>query len=125
MKKNVHRLSIVSQERIADEIMKKLEAPVPSKGFYLMDETGVLQAVMPEVAGLKKGLMLTRARNFLPHTLKVLDNASKHTKDVYVRMAALLHDIGKPRTYRFEKDKVSFHRHEFVGERMAYKLCSG
>ncbi len=123
MRKNVPRLSIVSQERIADEIMKTLEASVPSRGFYLMDETGVLDAVMPEVSGLKEKQNVYPCKELLPHTLKVLDNASKHTKDVYLRMAALLHDIGKPRTFRYDNGKVSFHRHEFVGERMAYKLC--
>ncbi len=122
MKKNVHRLSIVSHERIADEIMKTLEASVPSKGFYLMDETGVLQAVLPEVAGLKEKQGYYPCKELLPHTLKVLDNASGHTRNVYLKMAALLHDIGKPRTFRFDNGKVSFHRHEFVGERMAYKM---
>lgn len=124
MRKNVFRLSIVSQERIADEIMKTLEAPVPSRGFYIMDETGVLQVVMPEVAGLKEKQGYYPCKELLPHTLQVLDNVSRHTRDVYIRMAALLHDIGKPRTFRYDNGKVSFHRHEFVGERMAYRMFS-
>ncbi len=124
MKKNVSRLSIVSRERISEEIIKILEATVPSRGFYLMDETGVLDRVMPEVARLKERQGEQQCKELLPHTLKVLDNASKHTKDVYLRMASLLHDIGKPRTFRVENGKVSFHRHEFVGERMAYKMLN-
>jgi poly(A) polymerase len=123
MKKNVFRLSIVSRERIAEEVIRTLEAPIPSRGFYLMDEIGALPLILPEVEGLKERQAFNMTKELFPHTLKVLDNASKHTKDVYLRMAALLHDIGKPKTFRIENGKVSFHRHEFVGERMAYKIC--
>ncbi|MBN1445576.1 MAG: HD domain-containing protein [Candidatus Omnitrophica bacterium] len=122
MRKNVSRLSIVSRERISDEIMKMLESRMPSRGFYLLDETGALALILPEVHGLKEK-QAAPCKELFPHTLKVLDNVSGHTKDVYLRMAALLHDIGKPKTFMLDKGKVSFHRHEFVGQKMAYSLC--
>jgi len=122
MKKNVSRLSIVSRERISDEIMKMLESRIPSRGFYLLDQAGALALILPEVHGLKEK-QAAPCKELFPHTLKVLDNVSLHTKDVYLKMAALLHDIGKPKTFMLDKGKVSFHRHEFVGQRMAYALC--
>jgi len=122
MKQNVFRLKIVSCERITEEILKILELYVPSKGFYLMDDIGVLDILLPEVAALKNQAA-ENCKELFPHTLKVMDNASRHTKNVYLKLAALLHDIGKPSTFREEKGKVSFHRHEFVGERMAYRIC--
>ena len=123
MKKNVTRLSIVSHERISYEIMKILESHIPSRGFYLMDDIGVLSSLLPEVYKLKEKQTAHACKELFPHTLKVLDNVSEHTKDVYLRMAALLHDIGKPKTFRVDKGKVSFHRHEFLGQKMAYILC--
>ena len=123
MKKNVFRLKIVSEERIADEILKMSEVFQPSRAFYLLEEIDALKIVLPEVSGLKEEKAEYPCKALLPHTLKVLDNASLHTKNVYLRLAALLHDVGKPKTFRIESGKVSFHRHEFVGERMAYKIC--
>ncbi|MCD6407828.1 HD domain-containing protein, partial [bacterium] len=123
MKKNGFRLKIVSEERIADEILKMLEAYQPSRGFYLMDEVGILEIVLPEVAALKEKRTDHPCKELFPHTLKTLDNISKHTRNVYLKLAALLHDIGKPATLKVEKGKVSFHRHEFVGEKMASKIC--
>jgi len=123
MKKNVSRLSIVSIERISEELLKTLEAREPSRGFYLMDEVGILDIVLPEVSALKEKRTDHPCKELFPHTLKVLDNISVHTKDVYLRMAALLHDIGKPLTLQVVDGKVSFHRHEFVGQKMAYKIC--
>ena len=123
MKKNVSRLSIVSIERISEELLKTLEAREPSRGFYLMDEVGILDVVLPEVSALKEKRTDHPCKELFPHTLKVLDNISVHTKDVYLRMAALLHDIGKPLTLQVVDGKVSFHRHEFVGQKMAYKIC--
>jgi len=87
-----------------------------------MDDIGVLDILLPEVAALKNQAA-ENCKELFPHTLKVMDNASRHTKNVYLKLAALLHDIGKPSTFREEKGKVSFHRHEFVGERMAYRIC--
>ncbi|HNS33106.1 MAG TPA: HD domain-containing protein, partial [bacterium] len=122
MKKNVFRLKIISQERITDELFKILELHIPSRGLYLMDRTGVLDVILPEVSELKNQ-SADNCKELFPHTLKVLDNVSRHTKNTNLKMAALLHDIGKPKTFREEKGKVSFHRHEFVGERMAYNIC--
>ncbi|HOK56247.1 MAG TPA: HD domain-containing protein [bacterium] len=123
MKKNKDRIKIVSEERIADEIMKILESSTPSIGFKLMDEIGLLEIILPEVANLKEKRTDHPCKELFPHTLKTLDNISKYTKNVYLRLAALLHDIGKPYTLAVEDGKVSFHRHEFVGEKMAYNVC--
>ncbi len=123
MKKNKDRIKIVSEERIADEIMKILECSQPSIGFKLMDEIGLLEIILPEVANLKERRTDHPCKELFEHTLKTLDNISKHTKNVYVRLSALLHDIGKPYTLKVENGKVSFHRHEFVGEKMSYNIC--
>jgi poly(A) polymerase len=123
MKKNRERIKIVSWERIADEIMKILEASKPSYGFYLMDIVGILEIILPEISALKEKTTDHPCKELFGHTLKTLDNISKHTKNVYIRLSALLHDIGKPYTLRIEDEKVSFHRHEFVGEKMSYDVC--
>jgi len=123
MKKNASRLSIISQERITDEVLKILSAPLPSAGFYLMDEIGILEIILPEIFALKEKRTDHPCKNLFEHTLKTLDNISKHTRNVYLRFAALLHDIGKPYTLRDENGKVSFHRHEFVGEKISYRVC--
>jgi len=122
MKKNVDRLRIVSQERITDEILKMLESYTPSKGLYLMDEIGAFDLIFPEATALKEQAA-ENCKELFPHTLKVVDNVSRRTRNVYLKLAALLHDIGKPQTYKEENGKVSFHRHEFVGEWMAYRIC--
>jgi len=122
MKKNSFRLRIVSQERIADEILKMMESPKPSIAFYLMDETGVLEEVLPELTALKEK-KAEPCKELFAHTLKTVDNVSLHTKNIYLKIATLLHDIGKPKTFKIENGKVSFHRHEFVGAKMAYKVC--
>lgn len=124
MRKNRERIKIVSEERIADEIIKILESSTPSTGFKLMDEIGLLEIILPEVANLKEKKTDHPCKDLFPHTLKTLDNTSKLTKNVYIRLSALLHDIGKPYTLKIENGKVSFHRHEFVGEKMSYKICS-
>ncbi|MCX8082683.1 MAG: CCA tRNA nucleotidyltransferase [bacterium] len=123
MKRNVSRLHIVSTERISEEILKILEAKEPSRGFYLLDEIGALEIILPEVSALKEKKTEHPCKELFPHTLKVLDNTSAHTKNIYLKMAALLHDIGKPSTLQIINGKVSFHRHEFVGQKMAYKIC--
>lgn len=123
MKKNVSRLSIVSMERISEEILKILETKTPSRGFYLMDEIGALGIILPEVAALKEKMTDHACKELFTHTLRVLDNISIHTKDIYIKMAALLHDIGKPVTFKAENGKVSFHRHEFIGQKMASQIC--
>jgi putative nucleotidyltransferase with HDIG domain len=123
MKKNRERIKIVSWERIADEIMKILEASKPSYGFYLMDKIGILEIILPEISALKEKRTDHPCKELFDHTLKTLDNISRHTKNVYIRLSALLHDIGKPYTLNVENGKVSFHRHEFVGEKMSYNVC--
>ncbi|MFN4227337.1 MAG: CCA tRNA nucleotidyltransferase [Candidatus Ratteibacteria bacterium] len=123
MKKNKDRIKIVSEERIADEIMKILECSTPSIGFKIMDEIGLLEIILPEIANLKEKRTNHPCKELFPHTLKTLDNCAKFTKNVYIRLACLLHDIGKPYTLKIENGKVSFHRHEFVGEKMSYNVC--
>ncbi len=123
MRRQAERLSIVSAERIAEELLKMLEAAQPSLSIRLLDEAGVLALVRPEVSALKERATQHPCKELFDHTLKTLDNAARRTKSVPVRLAALVHDIGKPKTLRVEQGVVSFHRHEFVGERMAERLC--
>ena len=123
MKKNACRLSIVSSERISEEIMKIIDAPKPSSGFYLLDEIGVLGNILPEISALKEKRTDHPCKELFSHTMQTLDNISKRTKNRLFRVSTLFHDIGKPRTLNIENGKVSFHRHEFLGERMSRKLC--
>ncbi|MCM8817211.1 MAG: CCA tRNA nucleotidyltransferase, partial [Candidatus Omnitrophica bacterium] len=123
MKRNIGRLHIVSQERIADEIMKIIMARVPSRGFYLLEEIGALNMILPEVAKLREKKPEHPCKELFDHTLQVLDNTARLTKQPTVRLAALLHDIGKPKTFRFVNGKVSFHRHEIVGANMSIRVC--
>ena len=115
------RLQIVSQERITDEFMKILASPRPSVGLLLMHESGVLKVVFPEVAELQ-GVDQRKDQHhkdvFL-HTLKVVDNLSERCENIWLRMAALLHDIAKPRTKAFKEGTGwTFHGHEELGARM-------
>jgi poly(A) polymerase len=120
-KKMAARLKIVSQERISDELMKILSSPKPSVGLQLMHESGVLKVVFPEVAQL--GGVDQRQdfhhKDVLQHTFRVLDNVASSSPDVWLRLAALLHDIAKPRTKAFKEGTGwTFHGHEEVGARM-------
>lgn len=123
--KNKDRIKIITRERVVTEINKILLSPTPSKGFLLLEKTGLLNIIMPELTALK-GIEEKEGQkhkdNFY-HTLEVVDNISKHTEDLWLRWAALLHDIGKAPTKRFDK-KIgwTFHGHEFVGSKMVYKL---
>ncbi|MEM0518382.1 CCA tRNA nucleotidyltransferase [Aequorivita flava] len=125
IKRNAKRIKIISKERIVDELNKMLLANVPSKGFALLHKTGLLSYILPELVALqgideKEGQ--THKDNFW-HTLEVVDNISKATDDLWLRWAALLHDIGKAPTKRFDKKLGwTFHTHEFVGAKMVYKL---
>ena len=120
-KKMAPRLKIVSQERITDEFMKTLSSRQPSLGLRLMDETGVLRVVFPELAHL--GGVDQRQdfhhKDVLQHTFRVLDNVAGVSENVWLRFAALLHDIAKPRTKAFKEGiGWTFHGHEEVGARM-------
>lgn len=122
---NAFRISIISQERITDELNKIILSSKPSVGFDLLYKTGLLHIIFPQMVDLagaeyKEGK--GHKDNFY-HTLQVLDNISKHTNDLWLRWAAILHDIGKPATKKFEdKQGWTFHGHEVVGGRMVPKI---
>jgi poly(A) polymerase len=119
--KNVERLEIISRERINDELHKIMLSPKPSIGFILLSKTGILSFIFPELAAMKG--VDTKAgishKDNLLHSLKVVDNIARLTDDLWLRWAALLHDIGKPPTKRFiEGHGWTFHGHEFKGAKM-------
>lgn len=121
IKRNAHRLEIISQERITDELNKIILAKVPSKGFKQLFDTELLHQFFPEMIKLH-GVEIIEGKghkdNFY-HTLEVLDNISENTTNLWLRWAAIMHDIGKPRTKRFnQKAGWTFHGHEDVGARM-------
>lgn len=121
LSRNKERINIISRERIADELNKIILSPIPSKGFIELDRCGLLSLIFPELDALQ-GVEVKNGRahkdNFY-HTLEVLDNISQHTNNLWLRWAALLHDIAKPRTKRWEpKIGWTFHNHNFIGEKM-------
>ncbi len=119
--RNADRIKIVSKERITDELNKIILADIPSKGFNLLEAAGLLRLIFPQFQQLK-GVEFINGKghkdNFY-HTLKVLDNLSETTDNLWLRWAALLHDIAKPATKKFD-DKLgwTFHGHEFLGAKM-------
>lgn len=119
------RINIISQERITDEINKIMLSPKPSIGWDLLSKSGLLQIIFPQMMALHGAEYVDghgHKDNFY-HTLQVLDNISVNTKDLWLRWAALLHDIAKPPTKRFEEGHGwTFHGHEVVGARMVPKI---
>ncbi len=123
--RNKHRLKIVSQERITDELNKIMAAPKPSIGLHLLFISGLLQEFFPQMVDLS-GVEIVEGKghkdNFY-HTLQVIDNTAAKSDNLWLRWAALLHDIGKPATKKFEEDHGwTFHGHEVVGERMTPRI---
>lgn len=128
--RNASRIKIISQERIIDELNKIILSPVPSIGFIEMDRCGLLELILPEIAALRG----TESRNGRAHkdnfyhTLEVLDNVARRTASsapdsLFLRWAALLHDIGKPRTKRWDESVGwTFHNHNYIGQKMVVPL---
>lgn len=118
---NKERIKIISKERIVDELNKMLLSTRPSIGFELLDESGLLQLILPELYALKgveskdgKG-----HKEIFKHTLAVVDNLAAHSDDLWLRWAAVFHDIAKPQTKQYDKKTGwTFHNHNFIGEKM-------
>ena len=121
LERNKNRISIISYERITDELNKILLSRIPSIGFVNLDRCGLLELIFPELVALQ-GVETRNKRshkdNFY-HTLEVVDNIAKVSDNLWLRWATLLHDIGKPRTKRWDlRLGWTFHNHNYIGERM-------
>lgn len=125
IKNNAHRIGIVSKERIIDEINKIIMTEKPSVGFILLYKSGLLNLIFPQMVALAGAEYIDghgHKDNFY-HTLQVLDNIAPHTNDLWLRWAAILHDIAKPATKKFEQGHGwTFHGHEVIGGRMVPKI---
>ncbi len=122
---NAERIKIISQERITEELNKIMLSPKPSVGLDLLSRSGLMQIIFPQMMALHGAENvdgLGHKDNFY-HTLQVIDNICENTNDLWLRWAALLHDIGKPQTKRFEEGHgFTFHGHEVIGARMVPKI---
>jgi len=121
IRRNRDRVKILSQERVADELNKIMKSAKPSVGFQMLDECGLLQVILPALSALK-GVETIDGRghkdNF-KHSLQVLDNVAQESDSLWLRWAALLHDIGKAQTKKFEPGTGwTFHGHEYIGSKM-------
>ena len=121
IRRNAERIHIVSRERIITELNKIVLSPVPSIGFTLLDKSGLLPLIFPELSALKgveRRGKHAHKDNF-KHTLQVLDNVARHSDDLWLRWAAVLHDVGKPQSKGYDpKVGFTFHGHEVVGSKM-------
>lgn len=123
--KNANRLSIITKERIVEELHKIMLSEKPSIGLLLLYKTNLLQQILPEVTALKgvDEVEGQKHKDNFYHTLEVVDNIALNTNDLWLRWAALLHDIGKAPTKKYDKNQGwTFYAHEFVGSKMVYKL---
>ncbi len=119
--RNRERIDIISKERIISELNKIMAAPVPSRGFVELERCGLLALIMPDVAALdiRETRMGKSHKNIFYHTLEVLDNVAKQSDNLWLRWAALLHDIGKPRSRAFSPQVGwTFHNHNYIGAKM-------
>ncbi|MCI9245287.1 MAG: HD domain-containing protein [Alistipes sp.] len=121
IRRNASRIKIVSRERIASELNKIVLSPVPSMGFELLELTGLLELIFPEMhrlKGVERRGQHAHKDNFA-HTLKVLDNVARRSGDLWLRWAAVLHDIAKPQTKAYDpRIGWTFHGHEVLGSKM-------